>query len=50
MPARRKRTKLQQTSRKRPALPQGDLETSMNDEERRHKLESYLQDYDDEGQ
>ncbi|XP_031559776.1 borealin-like [Actinia tenebrosa] len=46
MPARRKRTKLQQARRKRPALPEGDLETSMNDEERRQKLEVYLQDFD----
>jgi hypothetical protein len=45
----RKKTKLYQTRRKKPALPEGDLETSLNDEERRLKLEVYLQDFDVQG-
>ncbi|KXJ29781.1 Borealin [Exaiptasia diaphana] len=35
-----------ETRRKRPAMPEGDAETSMTEDERRQKLDDYLQDFD----
>ncbi|XP_078380728.1 borealin-like isoform X2 [Oculina patagonica] len=41
---RRKNTRKNQTSRKRPMLPEGDLDTSMSIDERKAKLDVYLKD------
>ena len=43
------RIKGQRTRRKRPALPEGDPETSMSEDERRQKLDTYLEDFDTQG-
>lgn len=42
---RRKKTKKNATSRVRPMLPEGDLETSMSIDERRAKLDVYIEDF-----
>ena len=46
---RRKKTRKNQTSRMRPMLPEGDLDTSMNIDERRAKLEVYIKDFNTQG-
>lgn len=46
---RAKRNRGVQSQRKRPALPDGDSETSMTEDERKQKLEAYLQDFDLQG-
>lgn len=38
-----------ETRRKRPEMPEGDAETSMTEDERRQKLDDYLQDFDVQG-
>lgn len=46
---RRKKTRKNQTSRMRPMLPEGDLDTSMSIDERRAKLDVYLKDLNMQG-
>lgn len=46
---RRKNTRKNQTSRKRPMLPEGDLDTSMSIDERKAKLDVYLKDLNMQG-
>ena len=46
---RRKNTRKNQTSRKKPMLPEGDLDTSMSIDERRAKLDVYLKDLNMQG-
>lgn len=46
---RRKKTKKNTTSRVRPMLPEGDLETSMTIDERRAKLDVYIEDFNMQG-
>ena len=46
---RRKKTKKNATSRVRPMLPEGDLETSMSIDERRAKLDVYIEDFNMQG-
>ena len=46
---RRKKTRKNETSRVRPMLPEGDLDTSMSIDERRAKLDVYLKDFNMQG-
>ena len=45
----RKKSRKAQASRSRPKLPEGALETSMTEDERKNKLEDYLKDFDIQG-
>ena len=46
---RRKKTRKNQTSRMRPVLPEGDLDSSMSIDERKAKLDIYLKDLNMQG-
>ena len=46
---RRKKARQTQGSRSRPKLPEGALETSMTEDERKAKLDFYLKDFDVQG-
>lgn len=47
---RLKKTRGVVSRRKRPALPDGDSDTSMTEDERKQKLDNYLQDLDVQGE
>ena len=46
---RRKKARKNQTSRMRPVLPEGDLDSSMSIDERKAKLDIYLKDLNMQG-
>ena len=46
---RRKKSRKNQTSRMRPVLPEGDLDSSMSIDERKAKLDIYLKDLNMQG-
>lgn len=46
---RRKKARKNQTSRMRPMLPEGDLDSSMSIDERKAKLDIYLKDLNMQG-